>query len=64
MWALRRVWRWRQLKGVRTASELAVGYGVHPKMIHQWKQALHDGAADKFEQSSRRAAEEVSGETI
>ena len=30
----------------RTVSELAAEYGLHRKMIHQWKKALLDGAAD------------------
>jgi transposase len=34
------------LKGERTVSELAAEYGVHPTMIHQWKKALLEGAAD------------------
>ncbi len=37
------------LMGERTVSELAAAYGVHPTMIHQWKKALLDGAADIFE---------------
>ena len=34
------------LKGEHTASELATRFGVHPTMIHQWKRALLEGAAD------------------
>lgn len=34
------------VKGERTVSELAAEYGVHPTMIHQWKKALLDGAAE------------------
>lgn len=45
------------LKGERTVSELAAEYGVHPTMIHQWKKALLDGAADIFERGSRKPAE-------
>jgi transposase-like protein len=37
------------VKGERTESELAAEYGVHPTMIHQWKKALLDGAAEIFE---------------
>ena len=33
-------------KGKRRVSELAAAYEVHPTMIHQWKKALLDGAAD------------------
>lgn len=45
------------VKGERTVSELAAEYGVHPTMIHQWKKALLDGAADIFERGSKRTAE-------
>lgn len=45
------------VKGERTVSELAAEYGVHPTMIHQWKKALLDGAADIFERGGRRAPE-------
>lgn len=51
------------LKGDRTVSELAAEYGVHPTMIHQWKKALLDGAADIFERGSRKPAE-VDEETV
>ena len=34
------------LKGEHTAPELATRFGVHPTMIHQWKRALLEGAAD------------------
>ena len=45
------------VKGERTVSELAAEYGVHPTMIHQWKTALLDGAADIFERGGKRAPE-------
>jgi transposase-like protein len=45
------------VKGERTVSELAAEYGVHPTMIHQWKRALLDGAADIFERGGKRAPE-------
>ena len=41
------------LKGEHTASELATRFGVHPTMIHQWKRALLEGAADIFERGAR-----------
>lgn len=44
------------LKGERTVSELASAYGVHPTMIHQWKKALLDGAADIFERGAKKKA--------
>jgi transposase len=43
------------VKGERTVSELAAEYGVHPTMIHQWKKALFDGAADIFEPGGKTA---------
>ena len=43
------------LKGERTVSELAVAYGVHPTMVHQWKKALLDGAAGVFERGGKTA---------
>ncbi|WP_371410717.1 IS3 family transposase [Tabrizicola sp. TH137] len=45
------------VKGERTVSELAAEYGVHPTMIHQWKKALLDGAAEIFERGGRKAPE-------
>lgn len=41
-------------KGERTVSELAAEYDVYPMMIHQWKKALLDGAADIFERSTKK----------
>lgn len=52
------------LKGERTVSELAAEYGVHPTMIHQWKKALLDGAADIFERGRRKPVAEVDEETV
>ena len=45
------------LKGERTTAELATAYGVHPTMIHQWKKALLEGAADIFERGGKKTAE-------
>jgi transposase len=45
------------VKGEHTVSELAAEYGVHPTMIHQWKKALLDGAADIFERGGKKAPE-------
>ena len=45
------------VKGERTVSELAAEYGVHTTMIHQWKKALLDGAADIFERGGMRTPE-------
>ncbi|EKE67164.1 transposase IS3/family protein [Oceanibaculum indicum P24] len=51
------------VKGERTVSELAAEYGVHPTMIHTWKKALLEGAADIFERGGRKKAE-VDEETV
>lgn len=52
------------LKGERTVSEISAEYGVHPTMIHQWKKALLDGAADIFERGGRKPVSEVDEETV
>jgi transposase len=51
------------VKGERTVSELSAEYGVHPTMIHQWKKALLEAAADIFERGGNKTAE-VDEETI
>ena len=51
------------VKGERTVSELAAEYGVHPTMIHQWKKALLDGAAEIFERGGK-AAPAVDEDTV
>lgn len=45
------------VKRERTVSELAAEYGVLPAMIHQWKQALLDGASENFERGGKKAPE-------
>ena len=52
------------LKGEQTVSELASRFGVHPTMIHQWKKALLEGAADIFERGGKKKAAEVDEETV
>jgi transposase-like protein len=51
------------VKGERTVSELAAEYGVHATMIHKWKKALLDGAADIFERGGKKAPE-IDEETV
>jgi len=36
------------LKGEETVAQLSSRFGVHPSLIHKWKKALADGAADIF----------------
>ena len=52
------------VKGERTVSELAAAYGVHPTMIHQWKKALLEGAADIFERGGKAGTAEVDEDTV
>ncbi len=44
------------VKGGRRVPELAAGYGVHPALIHQWKQSRVEGAAGIFESRGKAAA--------
>ena len=48
------------MKGEQTVGGLASRFGVHPTMIHQWKKALFEGAAEVFERG-RTAAEPADG---
>ena len=54
------------LKGERTVSVLAAAYEVHPTMIHQWKKALLEGAADIFFERGGQAAAtaEIAEDTV
>jgi transposase-like protein len=36
------------VKEVRTISELASQFGVHPTQIHKWKRRVLDGAVELF----------------
>ena len=51
------------LKGKRTVAELSAAPGTHPTMIHQWKKAPLNGAAEVFERGGRKVAE-VDEETV
>ena len=49
------------LKELKTVSQLASEYGVHPTQIHQWKRQLLEGAEGAFGNgagANRRRAEE------
>ncbi len=41
------------IKNEETVSELAARFGVHPTMIHNWKRALLDSAADVFDKGQK-----------
>jgi len=36
------------IKGLKTISEIASGYEVHPNQVSQWKRQLRDGLEDVF----------------
>jgi putative transposase len=42
------------VKGLKTSSELASHYQVHPAQISQWKKQLLEGVADLFTYKSGR----------
>lgn len=43
------------LNGERTVAELSSPFGVHPTMIHAWKQSLLEGASGVFERRGKKA---------
>ncbi len=52
------------VKGEQTVSELASRFGVHPTMIHQWKNALLEGASELFQRGRATADPEVDAARI
>ena len=45
------------VKEEQTISELAARFGVHPTMIHSWKRALLEGAAEVFDKGHKSRKE-------
>jgi transposase len=41
------------LRNEETVAELSARFGIHPTMIHSWKRALLDGAADVFDKGQK-----------
>jgi transposase len=41
------------LRNEETVAELSARFGIHPTMIHNWKRALLDGAADIFDKGQK-----------
>jgi putative transposase len=46
------------VRGMKTASELASEFGVHPTMIAKWKKQLVDGAAEVFSRNGTSRGED------
>ena len=46
------------IKGMRTVSELAAAYSVHPSQIHCWKKQAMEGLPDVFDGSKSPKQEE------
>ncbi len=46
------------IRGLKTTSELAAQYGVHPVQISQWKKQALGGLCDVFSDKRKKAAEE------
>ena len=40
------------IRGLRTISEIATQYKVHPNQVTMWKKQLHEGAEEVFESST------------
>jgi putative transposase len=51
------------IRGVKTTSELAAAYGVHPVQISQWKRQALDGLGDVFGDKRKKAEDEQAATT-
>ncbi|XWN33534.1 MAG: helix-turn-helix domain-containing protein [Devosia sp.] len=52
------------VKGEETVAELSARFGVHPRMVHQWKRQLLEGASDVIERGRKGSAPEVDVEKV
>ena len=52
------------VKEVKTASELASQFGVHPTQIHQWKRQLVERAEEIFRTPSSQARRKEDEEAL
>jgi len=52
------------VKEVKTVSELASQFGVHPTQIHQWKRQLVERAEEIFRTPSSQARRKEDEETL
>ena len=41
------------LRNEETVAQLSARFGIHPTMIHSWKRALLEGAADIFDKGQK-----------
>jgi len=46
------------IRGVKTTSELASDYGVHPVQVSQWKKQALDGLNDVFSDKRKKVGED------
>lgn len=46
------------LKNIRTASEIAQEYEIHPAQVADWKKLMLDGASDLFAAGRKKSHEE------
>ena len=48
------------IKGLRTVSELAAAYSVHPSQIHHWKKQALEGLPELFQSNKPIQQEDIS----